>query len=162
MSTATEHCSLCGMASHFLVASPWGQVHKHCLARKGARAGAEARAATVAAQPSQGTIGDAASNARFLQFLDSLTEQRERERAERLAREAALHEEGRQEGIREATEAAVRLLRTQSVLHRAKAREYEAQGHPVATVGRVNAFADILDVAAREIGAGEHLRKEGT
>jgi hypothetical protein len=42
-------CGLCGTASMFLVTSPWGQVHKHCLS---AKSQAARRGASIAV-PSQ-------------------------------------------------------------------------------------------------------------
>jgi hypothetical protein len=120
MSTATEHCGLCNVASYHLVASQWGQVCRPCLRAKHAKPGAPARAAQQ-------------------------------------ARDETLREEGRQQGLREATEAAVALLRCRAVRYRASARLAEAGS---LTARLQERSADVENLAANALERGEHL-KEG-
>lgn len=174
MSTTTERCGLCGVASHFLVSSQWGRVCRLCLRGKSrkARRGASVAVPLCAEEPASTSCptctfevsddGTCAHCATTCWFCGQPRNQHEPdcmggevERGIR-ERENALREEGRRQGLREATEAAVRLLRDMARREDEGAGRHHTDSGASRRVGR----RDVLVEALRTIERGEHLRDE--
>lgn len=168
MTTSAERCGLCGLASHFLVSSQWGRVCRLCLRGKSrkARRGASMAVPLRAEEPASTSCptctfevsddGTCAHCATTCWFCDQPRNQHEPdcmggevERGIR-ERENALREEGRRQGERRATQAAIRLLRERAATYAQQGAEFRDDGSIAADCA--------LRAAAAVLERGEHLR----